>query len=185
MNTWFEEIEHLGNYNFKILNRFTGYYQNFDYLDFNKDYLKNFLEIQDIENQTGKSMIHIRKGDYLKLGEDLNPSYYQDAINELLKDKPDTKFDIFVDDSSFVPNENIFKNLNNVFYPKKSENSLEVFHSMLGYENYIIANSSLSIIAAHLSSSSVSKIYYPNPWWKNHDVKVSNIPSNWISIDNV
>ena len=30
LNTWYEDIENLDNCNFKLVNRFTGYYQNID-----------------------------------------------------------------------------------------------------------------------------------------------------------
>ena len=54
---------------------------------------------------------------------------------------------------------------------------------MMNYKYYVIANSSFSIIPAFLSEFD-KIIFYPNPWWRNSDVKIQNIPSSWISIAN-
>ena len=75
-------------------------------------------------------------------------------------------------------------NTENIFFPSQNEKALEVLKNMIGYEHYIIANSSLSLIAAYLSSNSDTNIYYPDPWWKNFEVSINEIPPHWIKINN-
>ena len=48
---------------------------------------------------------------------------------------------------------------------------IKTFSQMLSYENYIIANSSFSYMAAHLGSSENSKVLYPEPWFLNKSIK--------------
>ena len=184
LNTWFEEIKNLEDYKFSFLNRFTGYYQNFKFLTPNKEYLKNVLNIQSTQTKQNKALIHIRRDDYITLNENLSLSYYENAINRLLDKNPKIKFDIFTDDKNFSLNTNIFRNTENIFFPSQNEKALEVLKNMIGYEHYIIANSSLSLIAAYISSNSDTNIYYPDPWWKNFEVSINEIPPHWIKINN-
>ena len=53
---------------------------------------------------------------------------------------------------------------------------------MLSYENYIIANSSFSYMAAHLGSSENSKVLYPEPWFLNKNKNIS-VKKSWIAIN--
>ena len=53
---------------------------------------------------------------------------------------------------------------------------------MLGYENFIIANSSFSYMAAFLGSTTNSKVIYPDPWFKGRRKEIS-FDDKWININ--
>ena len=55
---------------------------------------------------------------------------------------------------------------------------------MLEYENYIISNSTFSLIPAILSKSEKKAVYVPTPWFRNSK-KLINFPENWIGIENI
>ena len=55
---------------------------------------------------------------------------------------------------------------------------------MLNYKYYITANSSFSAIAA-FSEIDNKIVTYPDPWWRNSEIKLINIPPDWIGIQNI
>jgi len=185
LNTWYEDIENLDNCNFKLVNRFTGYYQNIDYLNESKDKIINVLGINVKPKIKNSCLIHIRKGDYKQLNEELKMNYYEAAINQLLDKYPDTFFDIFTDDQELILDNKILSNINSVYYPQNIKNSNEVLEKMTRYQHYIIANSSFSLIAANLGSDKHSEVFYPSPWWRNININILNIPTHWTKISNV
>ena len=164
-NGHFFEVE-----NKKKYNRFSGYWQNQKYLKGQKNYLLNSLEKNSLFNQnlnspTQKTLIHIRKTDYLKLGEVLPESFYKNAINEVMKEDKKFKYDIFTDENTPSSYSDLYKNAENVFI-NSDENPLITLSKMMNYKNYIIANSTFSLLPAYLSYSSDSIVIYPEPWYK-------------------
>ncbi len=184
LNTWFEEVDDIKNLNTKLLNRFTGYYQDLNYLNKFKDEVFNMLGIKLEPRIKDSCMIHIRNGDYIDLGEDLKNSYYDLSINQITEQHPNLFFDIFTDNDNLKLDKNIYKRINNIYYPDRNSNSIDTLKKMMRYEHYIIANSTYSLIAAYLSAENNSKVFYPSPWWRNFDVKIINFPDNWIKIKN-
>ena len=63
------------------------------------------------------------------------------------------------------------------------EDTIETFSKMLVFENFIISNSTYSLIAALLSEKDNSNIYYPDPWFRNED-KTLKLKKNWIKLPN-
>ena len=184
LNTWFEEVSDIKNLNTKLFNRFTGYYQDLDYLNEFKDEVLGMLGIKLKQRIKDSCMVHVRHGDYFDLGEDLKTSYYNSSINQMIEKCPNVFFDIFTDDNDLKLDNRIYKRINNIYYPNKNFNSIDTLRKMMSYQHYIIANSTYSLIAAYLGAESNSKVFYPNPWWKNFDVKINNFPDNWIQINN-
>jgi|TARA_Y100000389_G_scaffold92538_1_gene89264 hypothetical protein len=170
--------------NLKVYNRFVGYYQNIKYLEKSKTFLKDKLNLVSTSFNDNVAAIHIRKTDYLIIDQALSDSYYKSAVDELLKKNSKLKFDIFTDDKSFNLDTKIFKNINNVYKPNSSEKSLDTLRKMLNYKFYITANSSFSSIAAFLSEGDNKFIIYPEPWWRNSEIKLMNVPPNWKSLNN-
>ena len=130
-------------------------------------------------------MVHIRRQDYLKLGHDLNEEYYINALTKAKSLIKDFHFDVFTDDEEWVKSKLIFHDSKNIYSPKTiNENKFQIidtFSKMLKYQNFIIANSSFSYMAAHLGSTKTSKVLYPKPWFRNKDKNIS-IDSTWIPI---
>jgi len=179
-NTRYEEVENLTNINTKILNRFKGYYQNTAFLD--KKYLKDKLSLQNEKNE-GSVMVHIRRGDYIGLKEELKLKYYSTAINKLEKKLGGCEITIFTDDYSLKIED--FKKFNvTKLFNDKNDNVLETFKKMTRFQNFIISNSTFSFLAAYLGEEKSSTIYYPKPWMRNSEVEIKNFPDNWIPLIN-
>jgi hypothetical protein len=180
----FKEMDTFRIEDLKYLNRFVGYYQDFLIIEKHKDTLRKILNIHNAPHDPEKVAIHIRQDDYKKINQHLGDSYYKKSIEEFLAYNENFVFDIFTDDTNFVPDLKIFKKLNSIYYPEENINPLEVFINMSKYQNYIIANSSFSALAAYLSNSKSKKVIYPEPWWRSSEIQIKNIPLTWIPISN-
>jgi len=181
INSRFEEINDIKEIHLKFVNRFKGYYQNTKFLD--KNYLKKSLSIND-EKKKNSLLIHIRRGDYVRLKEDLRMQYFYDAFNYINKFKKNLKIDVFTDDENF--NENNLSNIRiNKLYNSQNENPLKLFKEMARYENYIISNSTYSFLAALLGENKNSIICYPNPWMRNSSLEIIDLPEKWIPVKNI
>lgn len=184
LDTLFQEIDTFKFEDFKYLNRFIGYYQDLMIIEKHKKTLKELLKIQNTPYGNQKVLIHIRQDDYKKINQDLSDSYYSNSIDEFLKDNKNCEFDIFTDDVDFFPNLKIFKNIDQIYYPDVSIKPIEVFRNISRYQNFIIANSSFSALAAFLSNSKSKKVVYPDPWWRDSEIQIQNIPTSWIPVSN-
>ena len=73
----------------KRINRLDGYWQNLDYFNYSKDYLISTLSNNNklknaiySKKAEGSTMVHVRRSDYLRLGEELEIKYYENSINK-------------------------------------------------------------------------------------------------------
>jgi hypothetical protein len=169
---------------YRYLNKFNGYWQSSKYIKDSKEFLiaglrKNPDFNNDVKNE--KTMVHIRKGDYVSWGEDLPLEYYKNCLLNLKKQSDYSGYDIFTDlqeidnkDSLFVDAKEIHNNL--------SDTGMKTLSNMLKYNNFIISNSSLSFFSAFLGENHKSYIYYPKPWFKS----IKHIPytnQNWSPVE--
>lgn len=166
-------------------NRFSGYWQNQKYLMGQKNYLLNSLEKNSFFNQnlntsTQKTLIHIRKTDYMKLGEDLSETFYTNAINEIVKVDKNFKYDIFTDEKKPSSESKLYKNAENVNI-NSGENPVATLSKMMNYKNYIISNSTFSLLPAYLSYNPDSIVIYPEPWFK-HSQYIPPVDKIWRAI---
>ena len=60
------------------------------------------------------------------------------------------------------------------------QNTIKNFSKMIAFENFIISNSTFSLVPALLVSDSYSKVIYPDPWIKNKSLDINF--DNWIKI---
>ena len=79
---------------FFVFNRFSGYWQNIEYFKGKEKYILESLNKDTLfashlsNNNNGKTLVHIRKGDYVNLKEELPYSYFENCLqilNETLK----------------------------------------------------------------------------------------------------
>ena len=184
--TDFENIES------RFFNHFDGYWQNVDLLvsqkNFILDCLKNLEPFKDLKEKDclrGSTLIHVRRGDYLNYGEELSLNFYSQAIKYCENNIKNFKFEVFTDDINWVKSHNLFDKALKINGPTKGLNSLlkEVYR-MLNFENYIVGNSTFSLVAAILSEDKGSKIVVAYPWMRNsnHNLEFKN---NWIKIKNI
>lgn len=168
-----------------------GYWQNVDNLVLQKKFLIEALSKIDILEkpinflpQENTVMLLIRRGDYIKMKEDLSLDFYKKCI-ETISDKLN-KFDlsIFTDDVQWVKEQKIFDSAKNVFGPEdEPEKVLDLFSKMLQNKHFIVANSTFSLIAAFVKQMDDSIIIVSDPWFRNKE-KEKLFLDNWIKIPN-
>jgi len=175
----------------RYFNHFDGYWQNIELLTDQKDYLIESLNKDDVfknnlssDIQEGTTLVHVRRGDYVDIGENLNVRFYEEAIN-LCKSKIEKfSFEVFTDDHKWVSEQNIFKEAKAIHGPKGNiEELMSDITKMFNFQNFIIGNSSFPLIPAIFSKSKNPLIIIADPWMKNqnHDLIFDN---SWIKIKN-
>lgn len=177
--------------NLKTVNIFDGYWQNKEILIENKNFLVNELSKielikNNLENTSNleRTMIHVRRNDYLGMGEELNSNFYEKSLDYLNKNINKLSYDVFTDDEEWVKNNTTFSEAENIYGEKYLENNpIKIFSKMLLYNNFIVGNSTFSLLAAFLKESSSSIIIVADPWFR----KIQHpgfLFDNWISIKN-
>jgi hypothetical protein len=165
--------EHYGNeyndYKYYFFNIFNGYWQSRKYINESKKFLISGLKKHESFSnvvQNDKTLIHIRKGDYVSWGEDLPLDYFKSSLLNLKKDTDSTEYDIFTDLQEIDQSDSLFNEANTI-HNDLSDTGMKTLSTMLSYKNFIISNSSLSYFAAYLGAIKSSVIYYPQPWFKS------------------
>ena len=175
----------------KRINIFDGYWQNTEILTKNKKFLVDELskiEIikKNLEKTTSpeKTMVHVRRNDYLGMEEELNTKFYEKSLDYLNKNIDGLSFDVFTDDEKWVKNNKIFTEAENIYGENYLENNpIKIFSKMLVYNNFIVGNSTFSLLAAFLKENSTSKIIVADPWFR----KIKHpgfLFENWIKVNN-
>lgn len=174
--------------NKSVFTRYTGYWQKYELINDNKEFLLTTLndisENKDLLNPTiikGSTLIHVRRGDYLKIEEDLNLNYYKNAILFCKQNIDNFHYFIFTDDKKFViENSDVFSNYKDLF--SDLDNTISDFIKMINFENYVIANSTFSLIPAILSEKQNSNVLYPKQWFRQSSFNF-NFPKRWEGIN--
>ena len=178
------------NTELKKNNYFIGHWQSFNNLENSYEYiskslsnhplLKNSLSSHKKSNST---MIHVRRGDYLKFNEELPIFYYEKSIEFIKTKTKTTNFKIYTDDINWCKNQKLFTIADEILTSSDSpDDTVKTFGSMLNHQNYIIANSTFSLIAAFLGSSEDSLVTYPHPWFKERNYNKNIVNPNWEKI---
>ena len=169
---------------------FDGYWQEVKNIESSWEYLINCLKQNEIFEKAysskkinGSTMIHIRRTDYVLLNQELKKDYYKNSIDYLKEKVKDFNYTIFTDDYEWVAKQSFSEHAKNIYSPSSFDNDFLSFCKMLEFENFVIANSTFSYIAASLGSNLNSKVLYPKTWFPNR-VKKINFESSWIPIEN-
>lgn len=171
-------------------NYFIGHWQSFNKLENSCEYLSKSLSNHPLlknslssHKKSNSTMIHVRRGDYLKFNEELPIFYYEKSI-ELIKTKTKTtNFKIYTDDINWCKNQKLFTIADEILTSSDSpDDTIKTFSSMLNHQNYIIANSTFSLITAFLGSSEDSLVTYPHPWFKERNYNKNIVNPNWEKI---
>ena len=169
-----------------------GYWQDLKFIQNDAIYIRESLKKISVINKAllkkadkDSYMIIVRRGDYIKMKQELGIEYYQDCFKFINKNSPAAKVNIFTDDIRWVNNQKLFNNVNSVHGPEDSpEGVLNLFARMLENKHFFIGNSTLSFFAALVGRVSDSKIYVADPWFRNRATK-NLIFEDWIRIKNV
>ena len=170
---------------------YTGNWQNYRYFSEYRDELIEMFQPKNADFSDGfkgyeKRMktpnsvsIHIRRGDYVQIGCAVDESYYQSAIDKILKQESEPIFYVFTDDvdyaKAFMYTQKV--NFKIVDYEKMNP-TLEDFYLMSYCNKHIIANSSYSWWAAYLSAQDSVVIAPITTLWKSEFY-----PEHWIKLE--
>lgn len=124
--------------------------------------------------------VHIRRGDYVKLGICLDSSYYQKAFEHLEQKIRDITYFIFSDDLNYTKQMFSTDKQKKFEYVKYESNNptLDDFFIMKECKHIIMANSSFSWWAAWLNDSPDKLVVYP----KTDLIHTDFYPKEWIMI---
>lgn len=197
LNIKFLTFEYFKGYNhvnlkFKDFNLFDGYWQNKILLDESKDFLIKYLSNKDsfkenisLKDPKFNTLVHVRRDDYIGMSEELTISYYKESISKMNKMVKDFQYDIFTDDKTWVKNNDVFSDAKNIFDQENFGNEpIATFINMIKYKNFILANSTFSLLASYLKDNDDSKIITPTPWFRNID-HPGFLYNNWIAVENI
>jgi hypothetical protein len=169
---------HFYHYDIKLLKKnykISGYYQSYKYSQEYIQDIKNELfyniastyylmenKYYKIKNNKETCLIHVRRGDYLMFSNVHPPctdNYYREAIKLI----PNCKYLVCSDDINYVTNWNVLKNIDHEIININDSEELLVFMTLC--DNFIIANSTLSLIAYLLRNNKNAKVVGPKNWF--------------------
>ncbi len=189
--------QEINDYNWKEVdlkrfNKAIGYWQDSSLITKNKQFIikslskdKIFLEALNKSVLTGSTVLHVRRGDYLKLDENLSNDFYEKALDFCIKNIKNFHYNIFTDDCEWVKSNSLFKDANKIYSDDSNIiNIKNSFSNMLNNENYIVGNSTFPLLAALLSETSESRVIIADPWFRNKE-KNLNLNKKWVKIENV
>ena len=161
----------LSQKNYKI----SGYYQSYKYSYKYMKEIKNELfyniastyysmenKYYKIKNDKPTCLIHVRRGDYLMYS-NVHPVCSDNYYSEAIKLIPNCKYLVFSDDINYVTNWSVLKNVEHEIIDINDPEELLVF--MTFCDNFIIANSTLSLVAYILRNNKDAKIVGPKIWF--------------------
>lgn len=188
---FYNQIE-LEEKNYKI----SGYYQSYKYSEKYINEIRDelFFNIASLYFQIEKyyhsilkdkqtCLIHVRRGDYLmyhNVHPILSDEYYRKAIEVI----PNCKYFVFSDDNNYVSNWSVLKGLDYEIININDPEEILIFMSLC--DNFIIANSTLSLVAYLLRKNKNAKLVGPKTWFGDagYKHKIEDIiPPNGILID--
>lgn len=175
----------------RYFNHFDGYWQNVDFIKNHEDYLiESLMNVKVIKDnmkhkiQPGKTLVHVRRDDYVGVGEELNIKFYEEAIRCCKKRIKDFSFEVFTDDIAWVSEQDIFNQATAIHGPKDNIDDLFIdITKMFNFENFIVGNSTFSLIPALLTKSKSPLVIVADPWMKNSKQDL-NFEKSWIKIKN-
>lgn len=175
---------------------FSGFFQNPKYFkeidsclrqtfNFNTNNFSDCAKkrLEKIMQANNSVCIHIRRGDYCKIGWELNMSYYEKALKYILEHVENPTFFIFgATDNEFAKQFRIdgisVENLGEQVID--TSNQHEDMFLMRYCKHAIIANSSYSFWAAYLNDNKDKIVIAPTPWLLGRD---DIICEHWIKIN--
>ena len=172
------------------INKYEGYFQNIDLLKENIEFIKESIIryqesdfLNNLDKNKGSTALHIRRTDYIDIDEDLSIEFYENALNFCRENIENFNYSIFTDDKEFAENE-LFKDAKEVFVScHEKNNTLKDFINMTAYENFIVGNSTFSLIASQIGKTDSSVIIVAKPWFRNQKSPNLNHDS-WITFKN-
>lgn len=177
-------------YKFPTLYMF-GYFQNYPSL---KPILPEFktLILERLQDRkikmkekyiipSNSGFIHVRRGDYLQHGFYMTniDTYYEIAVNTIIKDKNIEYWYILSDDLDYIKKEPFLQTLNPIYVDEKDPLDCLAFMSEI-HDAAIIANSTFSWMGAYLGLGTNQSVIYPKNWINKSEPDL--FPEEWVGI---
>ena len=176
--------------------KFIGYFQSSVYFNEYKQEIKQLFTLREIQlKKVNKQLqeikkdenrvyiaIHVRRGDYIKLGWNLPIEYYMEAINKIKHDLQDkqTVFVVFSDDIQWC--KETFNQQSEMFYFVTEGSDIEQLFLIKSCDGLIGSNSSFSWWSTYLSDTHKS-VYVPYPWFKGQNYNPLIYEKEWKQIN--
>lgn len=136
-----------------------GYFQSYKYSKNCIPEIKKILQLP--ESILDATMLHVRRGDYLEMS-NIHPVQSEEYFQKSLETINPNKLLVFSDDMEFVKNWGLLKNYNCEFIAADVE---DCFKLMIQCKNFIISNSSLSLLSYLLRNYQDAKLCIPQKWF--------------------
>jgi len=189
-NFFYNPVE-LKEENYKIF----GYYQSYKYSEKYINEIRNELffnvattyfnmetKYYSLKNDKPTCLVHVRRGDYL-MYHNVHPTLRDEYYIEALSHIPNCKYLIFSDDINFIKSWNVIKNIDYEIIDLNDSEELLILMSLC--DNFIIANSTLSLAAYLLRKNKDAKLVGPKIWFGDagYKYKIEDIiPSSGLLI---
>tara|TARA_B100001057_G_scaffold500029_1_gene613081 strand:+ start:28700 stop:29566 length:867 start_codon:yes stop_codon:yes gene_type:complete len=178
--------------NLYLINEYYGYWQKSEFLLESKDFLVQALSNEKSIQQAllskpvkGSTALHIRRTDYVEMDEDLSINFYKEAILYCKKNVNNFRYSIFTDDIEWVKSQSIFNDTEKIYSQEDNiDKTVQHFSEMIKFENFIVGNSTYSLMAAIIRDNKFSKIIIADPWFRNQKYNDFQY-TDWIKIKNV
>ena len=135
--------------------------------------------------------LHIRRGDYANDTKTreyhglLPISYYEEAIEEIMKRTEAPEFFIFSDDLEWVKESLKVNCCMHFVDANDSQNGYQDYHLMLQCSHHIIANSGFSRWPAYLNDKQDKIVCMPKVWFKGDSIEDGDLGvADWVRIAN-
>ena len=177
--------------NLHLVNQYYGYWQKSEFISESRNFLVKALENEKSIKQAlssqpvkGSTALHIRRTDYIEMDEALSIDFYKEAIQFCKNNIDDFRYSIFTDDIDWVKSQSIFNDTDKIFWQEvNTDKTVEHFSEMIKFENFIVGNSTFSLMAAIIRNNKLSKIIIADPWFRNQ--KYTDLAeTSWIKIKN-
>jgi hypothetical protein len=165
------DIQLNNNNNYKI----HGYYQSYKYSELYIDEIKSILfnnitsKVLNIKNKYNSllknkptCLIHVRRGDYL-IFTNAHPICEDKYYINALKIMGDYHYLICSDDTQYINSWPVIKNIDHSIIDLTDPEELLIFMSLC--DNFIIANSSLSLLGYLFRDNKFAKLIAPEKWF--------------------
>jgi len=148
-----------------------GYFQSEKFFKGHKELIINIfshlLIIDKLKEEFGEFLensvsVHIRRGDYVKIGESMEQDYYFKALNKLWETEDTQHVLIFSDDIGWCK-ENFFVHSPMMVFIRETKDYEDLYLQSLCTHN-VVGNSSFSWWGAYLNRNPYKKVFMPKPW---------------------
>ena len=173
-----------------------GYFQSYRYLQYLRDNSigfnlqlakpsPQFMELTKQFNVENSTVVHLRRGDYLKHADSfgiLASSYYQKSLDKLKSLGKLNPVLVFSDDEARVSQmirDGLWAEYKAQLVPTSGLDPAEVLMMMSKSCSFVIANSSFSWWAAALNEK--SHVIHPSTWFKSEPSPYELFFPNWIA----